>query len=154
MQSAAPTGELADIVRAVVEPSGVALVSLASERVSGRFVVHVVLHRRDGGVDLESLATFHRALQPRLEAVLGDDVRVEFSSPGITRRFRSFHEFECFVGSAVEIHSERGERIVGTITGADGSRATVATATGSVTLDAHDVRSAHLTDKGDQWQSD
>jgi ribosome maturation factor RimP len=75
---------------------GYFLLEFSSQTVKGRTNVHCVLHR-EGGVDLDTLTTVHRALQPRLEALLdARDLRIEFSSPGIERVLKSFHEVSAF----------------------------------------------------------
>ncbi len=124
MQYRKPEGPVADEIRAVVELHGYGLVAFSSEVVHKRMHVHCVLHHPDG-VDLDALAEIHRALQPRIEILLSDDetprdVRVEFSSPGLTRRFTSFHEFEVFLGKDVTVLPEgRNDWVHGTVIAAD-----------------------------------
>lgn len=102
-----PDGPVAEAIRAVIEPDGYSLVAFTAEVIKRRMHVHCVLHHPDG-VGLDALAQLHRALQPRIEMLLDEDapntdVRIEFSSPGLTRSFNSFHEFEVFRGKRVEV---------------------------------------------------
>lgn len=124
MRNRKPDGPVVDEIRAIVEPRGYALVAFSSEIVNRRLHVHCVLHHPEG-VELDTLAEMHRALEPRIEMLLDHegaqrDARVEFSSPGITRTFASFHEFDVFRGKVVEILPvDTAEWVRGTIVSAD-----------------------------------
>ncbi|MFW5642777.1 MAG: ribosome assembly cofactor RimP, partial [Alkalispirochaeta sp.] len=95
--------------------------------VKGRTHVHCVLHHPEG-INLDALGEVHSALQPRLETLLeDDDLYIEFSSPGIERRFKSFHEFQVFLGKRAKVLLVDGmEWIEGTIMEADDTRCLLA----------------------------
>lgn len=98
-----PEGIGADIVQELAAHNGLTVVEFSTQVVNRRRHVHCILHHPDG-VGLDQLSEVHRALQPRLEALFDDpNVRVEFSSPGINRSFKSFHEFVVFRGLRVQI---------------------------------------------------
>ena len=119
-----PEGPVAEAIRATIEPDGYRLVAYSAEVINRRLHVHCVLHHPDG-VGLDALAELHRALQPQIETLLGrdephPDVRIEFSSPGLTRSFNSFHEFEVFRGRRVSILPiDASEWIHGAVLAAD-----------------------------------
>ena len=103
MRNRPPTGPVADTIRELAEEMGYHLVECSHQHVKGRTHVHCGLYR-PGGIDLDTLTTIHRALQPRLEAALDErDLRIEFSSPGVERAIKSFHELEAFVGRVADI---------------------------------------------------
>jgi ribosome maturation factor RimP len=120
MRNNPPSGPVADAVRELVESMGYFLLEFSSQTVKGRTNVHCVLHR-EGGIDLDSLTTVHRALQPRLEALLDSrDLRIEFSSPGMERVLKSFHEVAVFCNHPVYVLTpDDQEWQPGTITEAD-----------------------------------
>lgn len=80
---------------------GYHLLEFSHQPVKGRVHVHCVLHGAD--MDLDRLSEVHRALQPRLEELLGDNLRLEFSSAGVGRTLRSFHELQAFTGQSVDV---------------------------------------------------
>ncbi len=103
MRNRPPTGPVADSIRELVQEMGYYLLECSHQHVKGRTHVHCVLHG-PGGIDLDTLTTIHRALQPRLEATLDErDLRIEFSSPGVERTIKSFHELPAFIGRPAEI---------------------------------------------------
>ena len=103
MKNTPPHGPVADAVLALAEDMGYAVLEFSAQRVKGRTHVHCVVHRA-GGIDLDRLTELHRALQPRLEALLDDrDIRLEFASPGVERVLKSFHEVEAFVGARARV---------------------------------------------------
>ena len=125
MENTRPEGPVADEVRETLERLGYSLVEFAAEVVKGRMHVHCVLHHPDG-IGLDRLSEVHRGLQPRLEMLLDSrDLYIEFSSPGVDRRIKSFHEFTIFEGRRVAIMRDR-EWIEGTIQHADDSTLEIA----------------------------
>ncbi len=120
MEYRKPDSPGAHIVLDLARPRGYELVDFSAEQVKQRLHVHCVLYHPDGVV-LDSLGELHRALEPRLEELFGSrDLYVEFSSPGITRKFKSFHEFEVFTGKRVSILPVHDTNwITGTIQDAD-----------------------------------
>ncbi|MCG8480988.1 MAG: hypothetical protein MI724_17980 [Spirochaetales bacterium] len=148
MKQSPPSGNAADAVRAAVEDAGYALVELSIERIKGRTHAYIVLHR-NGGLTLDGLTEMHRALQPLLEELAADsDIRVELSSPGIDRVFKSFHEFEIFNGLRVELLPTDGrDWVSGTIAEATGQRCLIRLDDGSDESFSPDtIVKARLTD--------
>jgi ribosome maturation factor RimP len=148
MKNAPPSGPVADAVRDVVEAMGYALVEFATNRVNGRTHVHAVLHHPEG-VDLDSLSQVHRALQPRLESLLEDrDLRIEFSSPGLRRTVKSFHELQIFKGQPVRLLvRDEHEWLEARILDADEAVCVVVSGDGSTrTLKAETVQKVRLSE--------
>ena len=59
------------------------------------------IDKEDGGITLDELETFHRALQPLVEDVEYD--YMEVSSPGADRPLRTQRDFERAMGQPVEV---------------------------------------------------
>jgi ribosome maturation factor RimP len=128
-----PEGEIAETVSEVLDAHDATLVELSTRRVKGRFHIVVVAFKA-GGIGLDTLSEVHRLLRPRLESMLeDDDLHVEFTSPGIDRKLKSFHEFGIFVGSDVSFLTTDGATSDGTIVDAEQSSVTFRTARGEVT---------------------
>ncbi|MDR0550919.1 MAG: ribosome assembly cofactor RimP, partial [Spirochaetaceae bacterium] len=100
MDSKAP-----DPLEAELEPVltglGMALVELTVSKHKGGAAVRAVVCRLGTDVSLEDCAKAHRAIMPRIELALGQDVAVEVSSPGIDRKLKHAGEFRHFTGRAV-----------------------------------------------------
>ena len=126
MKNNPPNGPVADAVREQVSQMGYTLLEFSHQHVKGRVHVHCVLHRQEG-IDLDHLTAVHRALEPRLEVLLETrDLRVEFSSPGIERKLKSFHEFGAFVGQTVRVlPTDDDEWIEGEVRACDESGCTI-----------------------------
>ncbi len=120
MDNKKPSGPVAEEVEDTLAGLGYGLVEFSAEFVKGRMHVHSVVHHPDG-VSLDRLGEVHRVLEPRLEMLLdARDLYVEFSSPGIERKIKSFHEFALFRGRRVSILPINGsDRTVGMIDRAD-----------------------------------
>lgn len=148
MENKRPSGPVADEVRRTIEQLGYALVEFAAEVVKGRMHVHCVVHHPEG-VTLDRLSSVHRALEPRLEMLLDTrDLHIEFSSPGIERTIKSFHEFSIFTGRRVSLLTDgSSERVDGTIRSADDSILEITTDSGeSGRYDPPALRKARLLD--------
>jgi ribosome maturation factor RimP len=103
MKDRKPSGPIAEMAGEIVEGMGFAMLEFSAEQIKRRTHVHCVLYHPDG-VGVDALGEVHRALQPRLEEMLGDRaLHIEFSSPGINRQLKSFHEFAAFIGREVHL---------------------------------------------------
>lgn len=122
MKREIPDGVAADEVRTTLASVGFSLVELAIQRVKKRTHVRCVVYHPDG-FDLDRLTEIHRLIEPRLEIILDDrDMYIEFSSPGIDRTFKSFHEFGIFSGQRVSVLLEDQRWIDATIESYEESR--------------------------------
>jgi ribosome maturation factor RimP len=134
MRNRPPTGPIADTIRELAEEMGYFLLECSHQHVKGRTHVHCVLHG-PGGIDLDTLTTIHRALQPRLEATLDErDLRIEFSSPGVERTIKSFHELQAFVGRTAQVlPTDADEWLQGTLRTAESEACTFEMQDGTTT---------------------
>lgn len=94
-------------LRGQIEPlltgMGFTLVELGEHRSKGKSFVSVVIHRPQG-VGIEECAAVSRNLLPRLELMEGaGEVRLEVSSPGLERVFKSPAEYEIFKGRRIRV---------------------------------------------------
>ena len=87
----------------LVQGLGFKLVDLNVFNKHGEKQVKAVI-QASRGVGIKDCAAVHRALQPRLEALLGSqDIALEVSSPGINRTVKRSVELYAFIGEQAEI---------------------------------------------------
>ncbi len=87
----------------LVQGLGYKLVDLNVFNKSGVWQAKAVIHA-ENGVGIKDCAAVHRAIQPRLEALLGSqELSVEVSSPGINRQVKRSVELAAFIGGEAEI---------------------------------------------------
>jgi ribosome maturation factor RimP len=101
-------GSLTDRAEAIAEPlareAGLVLVDVEQVREGGRLILRIVVDQ-PGGVGLDALASFHRALDLALDAadLIAERHYVEVSSPGLLRPLRRDRDFEIFRGRTVRV---------------------------------------------------
>lgn len=80
-----------------------------------------------GSVGVNDCARVHRALLPRLEAVLGSqDIYMEVTSPGVERLIKNPAEFALFTGRYVRVwDSEAADWVAGKIVSSDSQSITM-----------------------------
>jgi ribosome maturation factor RimP len=92
------------LIRPVVEGTGLELEEATFRREAGRQILRVTIDR-DGGVDLDTIATVSERLSRRLD--LEDFGRgryeLEVSTPGIERRLKTPGQFRRSVGTTVKV---------------------------------------------------
>lgn len=87
----------------LVQGLGFKLVDLNVFNKHGEKQVKAVI-KASRGVGIKDCAAVHRALQPRLEALLGSqNIALEVSSPGINRTVKRSVELYAFIGEQAEI---------------------------------------------------
>jgi len=112
------------MVRPVVEEAGLDLVDVSYHGARGRRVLRITVDR-EGGVDLETIATISEKLTRRLDLEdFGEGAyQLEVSSPGLERALRGAAQFARCVGSRVEVRTiepvEGSSVHVGTLVAAD-----------------------------------
>jgi ribosome maturation factor RimP len=92
------------LIRPVVEAAGLELFDVAYDRAGGRPVLRVTVDR-DGGLDLDAIATTSDAIARRLDR---DDFgegryELEVSSPGIEHPLRTPAHFARAIGATVKV---------------------------------------------------
>jgi ribosome maturation factor RimP len=127
--------DLEALVGPVVEAAGLELVEVSFGRQAGRRVLRVTVDR-EGGVDLDSIATVSERLSRRLDVEDFDPGRysLEVSSPGVERPLRRPSDFVRKVGEKVKVRTseplEGARTHTGTLTAADEDGVVVTTETG------------------------
>ena len=135
--------DLEALVRPVVEAAGLELVEVTFRREAAGKVLRVTVDR-DGGVDLETIATASEKVSRRLDAEGFEPgpYSLEVSSPGVERPLTNPEHFEKRVGEKVKVRSsepvEGAQTHIGTIAAADAEGVTIETERGRVRL-PHDV---------------
>lgn len=102
-------GNAEELVRPVVEGSGLELWDVSFRKEAGRMVLRVLVDR-DGGVDLDTISETSERLSRRLdlEGFAGDVAySLEVSSPGLARPLREPRHFERSVGQRVKVKTAR-----------------------------------------------
>lgn len=81
------------------------------------------------GVGIAECTRVHRALLPRLEAILSSqDMYVEVTSPGLDRVLKNAAEFSIFTGKLVKVwNADISDWLSGTVIGSDSESVTLNT---------------------------
>lgn len=97
--------EVGDLVRPVVEDAGLEVWEVTFDQEAGRRILRVKVDR-DGGVDLDTIATISQRLSRRLDLEGFERDRpyeLEVGSPGLERPLREPRHFERSVGQQVRV---------------------------------------------------
>lgn len=87
--------------------------------------VQLVVYRKNG-LGTDDCAKLHRMVAPRLELMYEDrDLRLEVTSPGLDRKFRTEREYLIFAGRGVHIICKDGREWRGILKGSDGASCTI-----------------------------
>jgi ribosome maturation factor RimP len=112
------------LVRPVVEGAGLELVDATYRGERGRRVLRVTIDR-DGGVDLDTIATISEKLARRLdlEGFGEGSYQLEVSSPGLERPLKTQAQFERSIGARIEVRTidpvDGATQHAGTLRGVD-----------------------------------
>ena len=112
------------LVRPVVEGAGLELIEVSYHGARARRVLRITVDR-DGGVDLETIATISEKLGRRLDIEdFGEGAyQLEVSSPGLERSLRGPAQFARCIGWQVEVRTvepvEGSSVHVGTLAASD-----------------------------------
>jgi ribosome maturation factor RimP len=95
------------LVRPVVEGAGLELVDVTYHGERGHRVLRVTIDR-DGGVDLDTIATISEKLARRLDLEnFGESAyQLEVTSPGLERPLKTPEQFARCVGSRVDVRTK------------------------------------------------
>lgn len=139
--------DLDDLVRPVVEATGLELVEVGLHRENGRRVLRVIVDR-EGGVDLEEIAQASGRIGRRLdlEGYEPGPYELEVSSPGVERPLREPRDFARRVGEKVKVKTARpvhGTRtLTGVVVAVEPDGLTLATDAGECSVPFEDITSA------------
>lgn len=125
----------------LVEGMGFVLVDLKITPQKNVTRISAVIASKDASVKVgvDDCAKVHRALQARLEALLGtEDVSMELLSPGTDRNIKNAAEFALFVGRGVRVwDKEITDWVSGKIISADERELTLETDGGQQKIFEH-----------------
>ena len=141
-------GSVEELVRPVIEASGLELWDVTYRKESGRMVLRVLVDR-DGGVDLDTISDTSERLSRRLdlEGFSGDrSYSLEVSSPGLERELREPRHFRRSVGTTVKVKTAApvgGRRVhEGALVSADADAIVIASDGGELRVPYADIASA------------
>jgi ribosome maturation factor RimP len=141
-------GSVEELVRPVVEASGLELWDVSFRKESGRMVLRVLVDRH-GGVDLDTISATSERLSRRLDVEGFSEDRayeLEVSSPGVERRLREPRHFARSVGKRVRVRTAEpvgGSRVhEGALVSADAEAIVIASDGGELRVPYADIVSA------------
>ena len=141
-------GDVAELVRPVVEASGLELWDVSYRKEAGRMVLRVLVDR-DGGVDLDTISATSERLSRRLdlEGFSADrGYSLEVSSPGLERPLREPRHFRRSVGQRIKVKTAApigGRRVhEGALVSADAEAIEIASDGGELRVPYADIASA------------
>jgi ribosome maturation factor RimP len=141
-------GDVEELVRPVVESTGLELWDVSFRKERGRLVLRVMVDR-EGGVDLDTISETSERLSRRLdlEGFSGDrPYALEVSSPGLERALREPRHFRKSLGAKVRVKTVapiEGRRVhEGALVSADAEAIVIASAGGELRVPYADVASA------------
>lgn len=139
--------DLEQVLRPVVEASGLELVEVAFGRESGRRVLRVTVDR-EGGVDLDSIAEASERISRRLDVEDFDPgpYELQVSSPGVERPLKRAADFARSVGERIRVRTvgrvDGARTHTGTLVRAGDSEVTIEIDGGQRTVAYEDIASA------------
>lgn len=103
----------------------------------------------DTGVGINECTKVHRAILPRLEAILdSQDIYIEVTSPGLDRVLKNATEFAQFVGKTVKVwNTDISDWISGTVKTSGKNSVTLASETGDTEIPYSKIAKAKLFDR-------
>lgn len=130
----------------LVRALGFSLVELVIFKRQSTWHVKIVI-TAPSGVGISDCSKVHRAVLPRLEAVLSSqDMHVEVASPGMDRVLKNAAEFSVFAGRKVKVwDTDLSDWVPGTVVSADESSVTLDTDQGKRAFPYQKIAKAKLT---------
>lgn len=99
------SSQLYQDVLSIVSPMGYELVEASRSEHQGYTQMRVLLSRRDGDITTDDLESVYNVIYPRYQVIIGRNLELEVSSPGLTRVFKDVLEFGVFQGREARIYS-------------------------------------------------
>ena len=129
----------------LVSGLGFSLVELVIAKRQSSWQVKIVI-TSDAGVGIAECTKVHRAILPRLEALLdSQDMYVEVASPGLDRILKNAAEFALYRGKRVKVwSSEISDWISGTVLSSDEESVTLSTDNGEMQITYIKIAKAKL----------
>lgn len=132
----------------LIKGLGYSLVELVIFKRQGTWQVKVVI-TCSSGVGIADCTKVHRALLPRLEAVLASqDMFVEVASPGLDRILKNAAEFNVFTGKLVKVwNTDISDWIQGTVLASGTDCVRLGTDSGEMDIPYSKIAKAKLFDR-------
>jgi ribosome maturation factor RimP len=132
----------------LVTGMGYQLVELAVFRKQTSWQVKIVIAGGES-VGIADCTKLHRAILPRLEAILSSqDMYVEVTSPGLDRVLKNAAEFSVFTGKQVKVwNTDISDWMMGSIVSSGKDSVTLATEQGEQTVPYGKIAKAKLFDR-------
>ena len=115
--------ELEESIKLAVEGCGVDLYDIIQTKEHKTNILRVYITSKDG-VNLDQCAHASRMISPLLDIQepMNGKYTLEVSSPGIERKLKTLHHFECSIGSNVKVKDYQKELLKGELisVGSDG----------------------------------
>ena len=96
--------EIAEFLSKIAEPLGITVFDVEFKQ--GKNPEMTIFIDKDGGVDLDTCELFHRAIDgplDELDPTFGEPYRLNVSSLGIDRPFKTDNDFNSHIGERVEV---------------------------------------------------
>ncbi len=90
----------------LISPMGLKVVDAVRNDLPGGCQMIVTIYSPEREVNTDDLAEVYNVIYPRYQLLLGErDLSLEVSSPGLTRSFKDFYEFDLFKGRVSRVYS-------------------------------------------------
>ncbi len=129
----------------VIRGMGYSVVELSRQPTKNRVQVRVVIYHYKG-IGLSDCELVHKTILPRIELLEeSEDIYLEVTSPGVTRKIKNGTEFTVFIDRPVRILLyDADDWINGTILGADKNEVQLLTDKGEIAISLSDIKKAKL----------
>ncbi len=137
--------ELYSELEPVIRGMGYSLVELSRQATKGRLQIRVVIYHYNG-IGLSDCELVHKTILPRIELIEeSEDIYLEVTSPGVTRKIKNGTEFTVFIDRPAKILlHDADDWIKGKILGADDKMVQLHTENGEIAISLSDIKKAKL----------
>jgi ribosome maturation factor RimP len=108
VQESSTDENLQEIIEPIINGLGFKLVELKARPVKSIIEVSVVIYNPEASITVQNCTQVSRAIHPKLELIYSTEslvkpIRLEVSSPGLTRNLKSMHELSIFVNRGIQV---------------------------------------------------
>jgi len=137
--------ELYSELEPVIRGLGYSVVELSRQATKNRLQIRVVIYHYKG-IGLADCELVHKTIQPRIELIEeSEDVYIEVTSPGVTRKIKNGTEFPIFIDRPVRIMMQDADDwLSGTILGGNEQEVQLLTKQGEIAISLPDIKKAKL----------
>ena len=137
--------ELYEELEPVIRGMGYSVVELSRQATKGRLQIRVVIYHYNG-IGLSDCELVHKTVLPRIELLEeSEDIYLEVTSPGVTRKIKNGTEFAVFIDRPARILlHEADDWLHGVILGANQDEVQLQTEQGEIAITLSDIKKAKL----------